>query len=291
MPRPTPEQFRQLYPTLEYETPVEVAPGVRRVTQDNPGPFTGPGTNTHLVGHDAVLILDPGVDDERHFEAVVRAVGEARVEGVFVSHAHPDHWPLAPRLAQHFGAPSVGFEARSGFVPDRTIGDGDVLSAGGADLLALHTPGHASDHLCLVDRERRALFSGDHVMGWSTTIISPPDGNLNAYMASLERLFDLDFDVAYSAHGEAIPKGRARVRELHTHREERTQQALAAMRDGLQLVPEMVARIYADTPQHLHGAAAQSLWAHLDALVESGEVTRTDGPALEASYALARERR
>ena len=271
---------------IAYEEWVELAPGIRRVTQRNPGPFTGAGTNTHLVGRRRILILDPGVEDDTHYEAVVAAVAEAEVIGVYSSHSHPDHWPLAPRLAARFGSPTLGFASQGGYEPTRLVADREVLATDDRELRAVHTPGHASDHLCLLDAERRELFSGDHVMGWSTTIISPPDGNLNDYMRSLELLLDLEFSRAFPAHGAPIEDGPARVRELHAHRLERTEQALEALRAGIGSVPEMVERIYADTPRHLHPAATRSLWAHLDALVESGQVERTPGEPLEATYRL-----
>lgn len=282
-----PPEIAKLLASFPYEVCVDLEPGVQRVTQKNPGPFTGPGTNTHIVGQDEVLLLDPGVHDDVHFDAVLEAVGERNVCGVFSSHSHPDHWPLARRFADYFDAETLGFAARSGFEPDRLLADGDVLVTDDRRLEVLHTPGHASDHLCLFDARSSILFSGDHIMGWSTTIIGPPDGNLNDYMKSMERLLELDFDTAYSAHGYEIEDGPARARELYDHRNERTEQALAALERGPSSVAEMVRVIYADTPEHLHGAAAQSLWAHLDALVESGRVTRTDDEPLQATYRLA----
>ncbi|MEM9404926.1 MAG: MBL fold metallo-hydrolase [Acidobacteriota bacterium] len=282
-----PPEIEKLLASFPYEVCIDLEDGVQRVTQKNPGPFTGPGTNTHIVGSREVFLLDPGVEDDVHFAAVVEAVGDRRVRGVFSSHAHPDHWPLARRFADHFGSETLGFDQRSGFEPDRPLGDGEVLSTDDRRLDVLHTPGHASDHLCLHDASGGILFSGDHIMGWSTTIIGPPDGSLNDYMASMERLLTLDFMATYSAHGHAIEDGPARARELFDHRNERTEQALAALAQGPAEVVELVRTIYADTPEHLHGAAAQSLWAHLEALVESGQVLRTDGDPLEATYRLS----
>ena len=133
-------------------------------------------------------ILDPGISDDTHYEAIVAAVASRTVLGVYSSHSHPDHWPLCARLASHFEAQTLGFAVASGYEPDRLLADNEVLKTDDRDLHCLHTPGHASDHLCLFDEAHQSLFSGDHIMGWSTTIIGPPDGSLNEYMASLERL-------------------------------------------------------------------------------------------------------
>lgn len=246
---------------------VSYSPRIRRLTQNNPGPFTGPGTNTHLVGKEALFVIDPGQLDDEHFSRLVEAVGEAKVLAILPTHAHPDHWPLAPRLAERFDAPVLAFAVQAGLEPDRLLGDGEVLLGPDATLEALHTPGHASDHLCFRLVEERALFSGDLVMGWSTTIISPPDGNLVAYMTSLERLSHLDMERMYPAHGAPIAEPHSRVDELARHRRERTEQILEALRRGPAQLPTLVEQVYTDVDPRMHAAAARSLSAHLEALI------------------------
>jgi glyoxylase-like metal-dependent hydrolase (beta-lactamase superfamily II) len=264
---------------IDYESVVRLSPLVRRITQRNPGPFTGPGTNTHLVGVTALVILDPGEDkDDGHLERIVAAVGGARVHAVIPSHGHPDHWPLAPRLGAHFHAPVRFWGEHPGFRPDRSLGDGEVLDADGVRLETLHTPGHARDHVAFVLAQERTLFPGDLVMGWSTSIIAPPDGDLVQYLRSLERLLAVpEIELLYPAHGEAIATPYDRIRELRAHREERTRQALAALARGPSRIGPLVARIYTDTDPALHPAAAQSLLAHLLALEAAGSVERLGG--------------
>ena len=264
--------------TLLKGTPVRLSDRVLRVTQDNPGMFTGPGTNTWVIGSDGgpAFVLDPGEEDDAHFEAVLAAVGDREVAAVLISHTHRDHWPLAPRLAEHAGCRILAFSEQPPFTAGRRLEDNERLSADGATLVALHTPGHASDHLCFLLEEERAVFTADLVMGWSTSIIAPPDGNLNQYMASLERLLELGrdggIDILHPGHGESIKPPLDRIREIRGHRQQRTDQALEAIAAGVATIPEMVERIYADIDPKLHGPAAFSLRAHLDALVEEGKV-------------------
>jgi glyoxylase-like metal-dependent hydrolase (beta-lactamase superfamily II) len=228
--------------------------------------------------------------DEGHFIRIVEAVGDATVEAVIPTHHHADHWPLAPRLAAHFGAPTLGFAAWGDYHPQRRVADGEILDSGELRLQAVHTPGHAPDHLCYLLLDDETLLSGDHVMGWSTSVIAPPGGNLNDYLASLAKLAALRFRVMYPAHGLPITEPYARIAELRSHREMRTRQAIEALEAGLATVPEMVARIYADVDRRLHGAAGWSLLAHLDALVEQGRV-RVEQPSadpLKVRYRLIR---
>ena len=264
--------------TLLKGTPVRLSDRVVRVTQDNPGMFTGPGTNTYVIGGAGgpAFVLDPGEEDDAHFEAILSAVGDREVTAVLISHTHRDHWPLAPRVAECKGAEARAFSERPPFTAGPRLQDGALLSAGGTTLVALHTPGHASDHLCFLLEEERAVFTADLVMGWSTSIIAPPDGNLNQYMASLERLLELGrgggIDILHPGHGESIKPPLDRIREISRHRQQRTAQALEAISAGVATIPEMVERIYTDVDPKLHGPAAFSLRAHLDALVEEGKV-------------------
>jgi glyoxylase-like metal-dependent hydrolase (beta-lactamase superfamily II) len=267
---------------------------VRRVVQRNPGLFTGAGTNTYLIGpHDGseVVVLDPGELGDEHLQAIAGAVGSAPVRAVIVSHAHRDHWPLAASVAARFGAPVLGFEARGGFRPDRTFADGDELRIGDDTLRAHHTPGHAGDHLCFLLEHERALFSGDHVMGWSTSVIAPPDGSLRQFLSSLDRLLALDarqsLAVLYPGHGPPVRAPRARMIELREHRLRRTEQAVAALRERPGTPDELVARIYTDVDPKLHGAARMSLLAHLAALEEEGLAEREGADPGTATYRLA----
>ncbi len=267
---------------IRYREAIRLTSTLQRVTEDNPGMFTGPGTNTHIVGTDDVFVIDPGEDrPDGHFEALVEAIGERKVTGIVPTHGHPDHWPMAPRLKDHFGAPILAFADYRGLAPDQKLEDGSILSVEGCELTAMHTPGHASDHVALVMRDENgcSLLSGDHVMGWSTTIISPPDGNLNQFLDSLERLLELDVEIMYPAHGVAVSDPRERMVELREHRHERTRQALAALESGPATIAQLVSTIYRDVDERLHGAAQRSLWAHLEALCEEHRVQRigTDG--------------
>jgi glyoxylase-like metal-dependent hydrolase (beta-lactamase superfamily II) len=234
--------------------------------------MTGPGTNTYLIGNEAIVILDPGEDQPEHLAAILSAVRSDSIYAIVPTHAHPDHWPLAPRLSETLKAPTAGFAARNGFAPDRLVRDGDVLQGPDWTLEAVHAPGHCSDHVCYYLREERALFTGDHVMGWSTTVIGQPDGDLNSYMGALRRLRDMDASVMYPAHGRRIMDPRARIDELIAHREMRTRQLLEALAQGPATVPELVERIYTDVDPRLHSIARQSVLAHLNALLETGAV-------------------
>jgi glyoxylase-like metal-dependent hydrolase (beta-lactamase superfamily II) len=264
-----------------------LTPEIRRLTQDNPGPFTGQGTNSYLIGRagQPQIVLDPGEDrEDGHLERLLEAIGDDPVAAVLISHAHPDHWPLAPRLAARRDAPIVAFDARAGLSPDRRLDEGDALEAGDLRLRALHTPGHASDHLCFLVEGSRILFCADHVMGWSTTVIAPPDGDLRAYMATLDRLLALDVDLFLPGHGDAIREPRRRVAELRDHRNQRTAQLIGALREAPGTLAELVARVYTDVDPRLHGAARMSLLAHLEALVADQRVSVSVGDRATARY-------
>lgn len=273
---------------VSVDEPLRLSAKVQRITQNNPSLFTGPGTNTHLVGSNPLILLDPGENDDRHFEILERAIGERDLLAVVPSHSHRDHWPLARRLAERFGAPVLGFAETPEHRPDRLLGDSEILHGEGVELQTIHTPGHASDHLCFAFPEERALFSGDHVMGWSTSIIAPPDGNLNQYMASLGRLLELeDIDIFYPAHGPAVLEPKQRMTEIRDHRRERTRQALHALEQSPGIPADLVKRIYVDVDEKLHAAARFSLIAHLEALIEEGTVDRDGDDPMTARYRLS----
>ena len=234
----------------------------------NPGLLTGTGTNTYLVGIDEVAVVDPGPDDFGHIEAIAGCGGD-RIRWILVTHAHRDHWEAAAALKSRTGAEVLGFRSRNGFVPDREIGEGHTLEGTEFRLLALHTPGHASDHLCYLMEDDRLLFSGDHLLGGSSVVISPPDGEMAAYLASLERLQRLRPPLRAIApgHGDMIDDPKTALADYLHHRYERERTILAALQAGATTVDQIVAEVYTDVPAELHPAARQSVHAHLIKLV------------------------
>ena len=253
----------------------------------NPGPFTGPGTNTYLVGTGAKrILLDTGDGRPAYLPVLERALEHAGCTGlqeIVLTHGHPDHIGGAASVMERFGALRITklghppFDAPYGF-EIHGIGDGDVIETEGAHLRALHTPGHAPDHLCFVLEEEQAIFTGDNVLGVGTTVIPANSGDLGQYMQSLDRLLDESPRVLFPAHGPRIDDGMAKVREYIAHRLQREQQILAALRAGSDRVAGVVAIIYAAYPVALHAAAGQSVGAHLLKLEREGRVRR-DGPA------------
>lgn len=260
----------------------DLEPRVARVLCDNPSAYTQHGTWTHLVGERELAVIDPGPEDQRHLDALVAAIAGRPVKAIVVTHNHRDHSPLAPALAQATGAPIVGAapialsddgpRVDDGFdfayAPDRVLADGEVLAGDGWALTALATPGHTSNHLSFVlddpDGRGHALFSGDHVMGWSTTVVSPPDGDMTDYMASLERLLAREDDrIYYPAHGDPVDNPRRLVRGLLGHRKQREGQILRLLKAGEGHLPDLVAKMYVGLDDRLVGAAKRSVLAHL----------------------------
>ena len=244
---------------------VQLAPDVVRVIAPNPSVMTGPGTNTYLVGSRDLAVIDPGPDDARHLD-VVAAAGEGRIRYVLVTHTHPDHAPGAKGLAERTGATVLGFGARDGFEPDSTLAEGDVVAGDGFRLRAMHTPGHASNHLCYLFEDRALLFTGDHVMGGSTVVISPPDGDMTQYLTSLELLlgFDPPIEAIAPGHGPVLEDPRAEIEAVLAHRRAREQAVLAALADrGQATVDELVTAVYVDVNPAMHPIARRSMWAHL----------------------------
>jgi glyoxylase-like metal-dependent hydrolase (beta-lactamase superfamily II) len=249
---------------------VAIAPGVRRVTAANPGVMTGPGTNTYILGDDELALIDPGPALDAHRDALLAVVGD-RLRWIFCTHTHRDHSPLARALREATGAEVLGFGATpddgrqdEGFAPDRVLGDGDVVNWGGHRLRAVHTPGHASNHLCYLLEDHGVLFTGDHVMQGSTVVISPPDGDMQAYLDSLERLLELPVGAFAPGHGHVIAAPQDEVRRLIAHRlgrEEKIHAALAAT--GPATLEQLVRRAYDDVPERIHNVAMRSLHAHL----------------------------
>jgi glyoxylase-like metal-dependent hydrolase (beta-lactamase superfamily II) len=267
--------------------PVALAPGVVRVTAPNPGMMTGPGTNSYLVGTSELAVVDPGPDEPSHVDALVEA-GRGRIRWVVVTHTHLDHAPAAATLAERTGAEVIGFGPRDDFAPDRSVGDGFELAGDGFCLRALHTPGHASNHLCWLLLEEQMLFSGDHVMEGSTVVIAPPDGDMARYMASLERILGLDPPLAVIApgHGSLLDDPPSVVTGILDHRRRREQAVLDALRAARRAtVDDLVAPVYADVHEALHPVARMSLWAHLRKLRDEGIVEEADPGDMATTWA------
>jgi glyoxylase-like metal-dependent hydrolase (beta-lactamase superfamily II) len=262
-------------PPLVHGVASALSPLVRRIVAPNPGKMTGPGTNTYLVGIDEIVVIDPGPDDAGHLDAIAGCGGD-RIRWIVCTHTHPDHSPGVAGLRERTGAEVRAFEARDGLEIDQPMADGDRVEATEFVLRAIHTPGHASNHLCFLLEQERMLFSGDHVMDGSTVVISPPDGDMATYLRSLERVRSLRPRLRSIApgHGRLIEDPIDRIDGYLAHRAEREQQVLAKVRtDGPIGIPEIVADLYAEVRPELHEVAERSVWAHLRKLHDEGLVT------------------
>jgi glyoxylase-like metal-dependent hydrolase (beta-lactamase superfamily II) len=263
-------------------------PLVRRVLAPNPSAFTYQGTQTYIVGQTQVAVIDPGPDLESHVAAILAATAGERITHILCTHTHGDHSPAARPLQSATGAEIVGCAPLAlhddgpradaafdwAYAPDRVLGDGESVSGPGWTLRALATPGHTSNHLCFALPEAGALFTGDHVMGWATTVISPPDGDMAAYMASLDRLMTRDDAIYYPAHGDPVERPRRFVRGLMGHRKQREGQILRQLGEGPRAIPALVAAMYGGIDPRLHGAAGRSVLAHLLDLEARGLAAR-----------------
>ncbi|MDM9623632.1 MBL fold metallo-hydrolase [Rhizobium sp. S96] len=279
-----------------YGQPVAVAPHVQRITANNPSPFTFHGTNSYIVGDRSVAVIDPGPEDDDHFQALLAALEGREVTHILVSHTHRDHSPLARRLQAATGARIVAegphraarllhegeinpFAESSDidFRPDLAIDDGETIDGDGWHLTAVHTPGHTANHTAFALAGTGVLFCADHVMAWATSIVAPPDGSMTDYMKSLDKLIERHDRLLLPGHGGPVKKPVSFMRALKTHRRMRERAVLGRIRAGDSSIPDMVKVIYRDTDPRLHGAAALSVLAHIEDLIERGEVT-TDGP-------------
>jgi glyoxylase-like metal-dependent hydrolase (beta-lactamase superfamily II) len=271
---------------------MSLSPLVARVLAPNPSPFTFTGTQTYVVGTRDVAVIDPGPDEAEHLAALMAAIAGRPVVAILCTHTHRDHSPAARPLSELTGAPVIGcapltldddgpradaaFDAA--YRPDRVLADGDRLAGEGWTLEAVATPGHTSNHLCFALVEEGGLFTGDHVMGWSTSVISPPDGDMAAYMRSMQRLLERDDRVYYPAHGEPIDNPQRLVRGMMGHRKQREGQILRFLeRNGDSVIPDMVAEMYKGVDPRLHPAAGRSVLAHLIDLDQRGIVSAADG--------------
>lgn len=262
-----------------YAVSERIAPLVRRVLARNPSPFTYTGTQTYLVGDGAdVAVIDPGPADPEHIEAILEAVGKARIAAISCTHTHRDHSPATVPLKALTGAPIIGCAPLTldddgpradaafdpDYCPDRVLADGEKISGEGWTLEAVATPGHTSNHLCFALPETGAMFTGDHVMGWSTSVVSPPDGDMTAYLASLQKLYEREQDAIYfPAHGPAVEKPRQLVRGMIGHRRQRERQILRQIEAGRETIAEMVPLMYKGVDERLWPAAGRSVLAHL----------------------------
>jgi glyoxylase-like metal-dependent hydrolase (beta-lactamase superfamily II) len=261
---------------------VRLAPGVRRVVAPNPGMMTGPGTNTYILGERELGVIDPGPAIASHIAAILGAV-DASVRWVFVTHTHPDHSPGAAMLADRCGAeligkppPAAGPQDRT-FRPDRSPADGEVFRSAEFELEVLHTPGHASNHVCYRHGATRWLFTGDHIINGSTVVIDPPDGNMSDYLQSLERLGRLDCAAIAPGHGDVLPDPATAIASLVRHRMGREARVLAAVSSHPDItLGEMVRLVYADVDSALHALAGRSLLAHLEKLQAESRVILRD---------------
>ena len=275
-------------PDLTPETASALSPLVRRVVANNPGLMTGPGTNTYLVGIDEVAVIDPGVDDDAHLEAIIGCGGD-RIRWILCTHTHRDHWPGTARLRERTGAQVLAFDSRDGLEVDETIGDGFRIEATEFRLSALHTPGHASNHLCYLLEEERLLFSGDHIMQGSTVVIAPPDGDMAAYLESLHRLRSIRPTLRAIApgHGHLIDEPNVVIDEYVAHRLEREQQVLDAVAAGAGTTETIVERLYVDLVDELVPRARLSVHAHLRKLWAEGRVVTADPDDAEGAWSVA----
>lgn len=284
-----------------YGAAVKLSPLVTRVLAPNPSPFTFHGTGTYLIGERNLAVVDPGPDEPAHLEAILAAANGRPITHILVTHTHSDHSPLAAALKAVSGAQTYAFGPHGrdelgavkveeggdmAFQPDIVVRDGHVVSGDGWNVACVFTPGHTSNHMCFALEEEKAFFPGDHVMGWSTTVVSPPDGDMRAYIASLEKLTTREDAVYYPTHGAPIGgphdvlarNPQDYVRALIAHRRDREDQILARLAAGDATIAAMVAVMYADVDARLHPAAAHSVFGHLVAMTAEGRVV-TDGPA------------
>ncbi len=266
---------------------LQLSPLVTRILAPNPSPFTYEGTQSYLIGTSDLAVIDPGPDETAHLDALLAAIAGRPVRAILCTHTHRDHSPAAAPLAARTGAPIIGCAPLTleddgpradaafdpAYAPDRVLCDGEAVGGEGWTLTALATPGHTSNHLCYALVQEDALFTGDHIMGWSTTVVSPPDGDMTAYLASLEALLQRADAIYYPAHGEPIPAPRRLVRGMLGHRKMREGQILRYLeRHGPSRIPDMVALMYAGIDARLHGAAGRSVLAHLIDLERRGLV-------------------
>jgi glyoxylase-like metal-dependent hydrolase (beta-lactamase superfamily II) len=289
---------------VEYGACDQVSPLIRRVVCNNPGPFTFKGTGTYIVGKGQVAVIDPGPDDPAHLAAILAAVAGETVSHVLITHHHSDHSPLAGSLKAATGAVIYGCAVKShvedeagapkmeaghdlAFHPDVSLCDGGEVAGPGWTMEAIPTPGHTSNHLCYALKEENACFTGDHIMGWSTTVITPPDGDMTDYLDSLERIKARGFDTLWPTHGPPIRKVAEFIDAYIAHRQERMDQILLALADGPARIRDLVPKLYRDVDERLWPAAARSMLAAIIHLERGGDIEAGGPPGPDTVYRLA----
>ncbi len=282
----------------------QVSPLIRRIICNNPGPFTFTGTGTYTVGKDSVAVIDPGPMDDDHYAALLAELDGKTVSHIIITHTHMDHSPLAARLKADTGAQTYAYgphgsgrarQVESGdvrldasgdmdFVPDVIVAHGDVIEGAGWSLEAVFTPGHTSNHMAFALLEENALFSGDHVMAWSTSVIAPPDGNMSDYFSSLNTVLGRDDEIYWPTHGPPKRAPRDFVRGFVTHRKMREEAILRRIQKGDRTIGEIVKAVYAAVDPKLHPAAAMSTFAHIEHLLEREKIVTDGAPTLASEY-------
>jgi glyoxylase-like metal-dependent hydrolase (beta-lactamase superfamily II) len=287
---------------FEYGRVDELSPNIRRVIANNPSPFTLYGTGTYILGHGSVAVLDPGPADSAHIDAILKATEGERISHVLVTHTHADHSPGCRLLREHTDAPTYGFgphgsgmleegvqtqeSADRDFDPDVKVRHGDIVEGDDWSVECVYTPGHTSNHICYQLREDRTLFTGDHVMGWSTSIVSPPDGDMKRYIESLQLLLDRDDARYWPTHGPVITETHRHVEAFIEHRREREVQILDCVRRGVHRIAEMVPQMYVEIPEFMYGPAGRSVLAHVVYLVQRDELVCASEPGMDVDYHL-----
>ncbi len=286
---------------FEYGVSRELYPGIQRIVANNPGPFTYKGTNTYILGQgNELALIDPGPEDDAHFNAMMGVIGKKRLTTIIVTHTHRDHVDGLPRLQKATGAKTAGFgriaertasihSSPSGtefvdqeFTPDIVLGDGARFVGDGFAVTALHTPGHAPDHLCFALEGSKLLFSGDHVMSWNTSVVAPPEGHMGAYMSSLDKLMPRSDEAYLPGHGGRLYQPQRVVKAFIVHRQMRERAILDCIKGGHATVAEIVPIVYRGLDSRLLKAASLSVAAHVEHLVEQRLLTSTGPTLLEA---------
>ena len=285
---------------FDYGRSDQLSPRIRRVIARNPSAFTFHGTGTYILGSGNVAVIDPGPADEEHIQAILTATKGETISHILVTHTHIDHSPGCALLKQHTDAPALAFGPHGSgaaeqdikveeggdmdFVPDQLITHGEVIEGDDWSVECVYTPGHTSNHMCFQLREESALFTGDHVMGWSTSVISPPDGDMKAYMDSLNLLLERNDRIYWPTHGPSIVETHRHVRAFIEHRREREVQIEACVADGIRTIAQMVPRIYTGTPEYMYPAAAQSVLSTVICLVQTQRLRCEGSPGLDSEY-------
>jgi glyoxylase-like metal-dependent hydrolase (beta-lactamase superfamily II) len=287
--------------SFEYGQVADISTNIRRVIAHNPSPFTLYGTGTYIIGRGEVAVVDPGPDDPKHIDAILAATAGESITHILVTHTHRDHSPGSRLLQQHSKAKTYAYGPHGSgqredkvkieegadldFRPDIEVRHGDMIRGNGFTVECVYTPGHTSNHMCFALPEEQALFTGDHVMAWSTSIISPPDGDMRSYMASLALLLDRDDRIYWPTHGPSVDDPKAHVQAFIAHRLEREEQILACIDRGVLRVREMVPYMYKELPEFMYPAAARSVYAAVAFMVERGDLRSADGTLdIDGSY-------